>query len=460
MLANPAYQEPLPILEDYDISPRTGFVPSPHPLIRLPQAYFQPWEDIMDQLNSLMDSRQLRSRVDQLPLLDVNRLETKLEQKRAYSLLSVMAHSYVWGADRLDIAQSIPEALAVPWQALSDLIDIPPVLTYASNNLWNWKLKNPNGSYDIENLSTLATMTGTSDEEWFIVVAVAVEIAGGAALPLLLDSMQAVREDDPAAVTEKLKLALAHLQTIGKLLARMFENCLPEVFYWRMRKFLSGSENMASLGLPNGLEYKGVNNNERKHLMGATAGQSSLFPALDLIFGIEHYQSGSNSKEPNALLLKLKAFMPGSHRAFLDHLAKVVNLRPYVLSKSTVSNSSETTVKEMVATYDACVHQIKLFRDTHIQIVTRYILTQAKRGPPEGWEDYRVKTETADDATAAATMATNGKGIGAVSDSIREPEEPPIQGTGGSDLMPFLKTNRDETNATKLQADHKSFLGR
>lgn len=46
--------------------------------------------------------------------------------------------------------KSIPEPLAVPWQAISDVLDIPPVLTYASNDLWNWKLIDNNGPYTLE----------------------------------------------------------------------------------------------------------------------------------------------------------------------------------------------------------------------------------------------------------------------------------------------------------------------
>ncbi|KAF9346528.1 hypothetical protein BGX26_001954 [Mortierella sp. AD094] len=153
MVAHHQLQErdgiPLPTLEEYDVSPVTGFVPYPQPLVRLTQPYYQPWEEIMDQLNRLIDSRQLRSRVDQMPVLEVDLLETRREQQRAYTLLSIIAHSYVWGSG-LDIAQSIPESVAVPWHAVSDIIDIPPVLTYASNDLWNWKLKDPKGPHTIE----------------------------------------------------------------------------------------------------------------------------------------------------------------------------------------------------------------------------------------------------------------------------------------------------------------------
>ncbi|KAF9271251.1 hypothetical protein BGZ68_003962, partial [Mortierella alpina] len=97
-------QRALPVLQDYDVSPRTGFVPHPQPLTRLPQAYYQPWEEIMDHLNSLMDSRQLRDRIDNMPLLVISHLETHREQQRAYTILCFMAHCYVWGAG-LNIAQ-------------------------------------------------------------------------------------------------------------------------------------------------------------------------------------------------------------------------------------------------------------------------------------------------------------------------------------------------------------------
>lgn len=97
-------QRALPILQDYDVSPQTGFVPHPQPLARLPQAYYKPWEEIMDHLNSLMALRQLRARIDNMPQLTISHLETYPERQRAYTILCFMAHSYVWGAG-LDIAQ-------------------------------------------------------------------------------------------------------------------------------------------------------------------------------------------------------------------------------------------------------------------------------------------------------------------------------------------------------------------
>jgi len=96
------------------------------------------------------------------------------------------------------------------------------------------------------------------------------------------------------------------------------------------------------------------------------------------------------------------------------------------------------------------VHQIKLFRDNHIQIVTRYIMTQAKRGLPQGSEDYRVQAEVNKEDEKQKTEElmkekTQIRGIPKV-----DVGEPAIKRTGGSDLMPFLKHNRDEMNAAKV----------
>ncbi|KAG0293488.1 hypothetical protein BGZ96_002774 [Linnemannia gamsii] len=434
---------PVPVLEDYDISPVTGFAPHDQPLPRLPQSYFQPWEETMDQLNHFIDSRQLRSKVDQWPILDVTQLTTLRERQRAYVLLCIVAHT-------------IPEPLAVPWVAVSDILDIAPVLTYASNNLWNWKLKDSKGPFELDNLETLSTMTGTKDEDWFDIVSASIEIAAGPAFKALVDSIHSVRADNIRAVIENLHLAHTQLDKVSKLLPRMFENCDPAVFYWKIRKYLSGSEGTAGLGLFDGLEYRGVgvnNINERRYYMGATAGQSSTFPALDYFFGVTHHERDNNSANTkpasNALLLKMRAYMPAPHRAFLNHLAQTANLRPYVLSK-TASDPESQDVQELIKIFDACVHCIKLFRDTHIQVVTRYILTQTKRGPPEGWEDYRVKVE--DQSPSAVTKA-----VGEEKSTLEEKEEEGagMKGTGGSELMPFLKGNRDETNAAKIVAPIK-----
>lgn len=50
-------------LSEYDISTTTGFLPTTAPLRRLPDAYFEPWEDMMDDFNGLLLAGKLREKV-------------------------------------------------------------------------------------------------------------------------------------------------------------------------------------------------------------------------------------------------------------------------------------------------------------------------------------------------------------------------------------------------------------
>lgn len=90
---------PVPILEDYGISPQYGFLPSEYPIQRLPDPYYNKWENIITNLQALIQSKRIREVVDKLPVLSTANLVLDPEWHRAYSILCFMAHSYIWGYD-------------------------------------------------------------------------------------------------------------------------------------------------------------------------------------------------------------------------------------------------------------------------------------------------------------------------------------------------------------------------
>lgn len=53
----------LPRLEDYDISPSTGFLPSTPPLKCLPDPYYEPWETLISMFHNLILAGRLREYV-------------------------------------------------------------------------------------------------------------------------------------------------------------------------------------------------------------------------------------------------------------------------------------------------------------------------------------------------------------------------------------------------------------
>jgi indoleamine 2,3-dioxygenase len=53
-------------LEDYDISPSTGFLPSTPPLQMLPNPYYEPWETLIGMFHDLMLAGRLREYVEKV----------------------------------------------------------------------------------------------------------------------------------------------------------------------------------------------------------------------------------------------------------------------------------------------------------------------------------------------------------------------------------------------------------
>jgi indoleamine 2,3-dioxygenase len=103
----------IPLLEDYDVSPHHGFLPSEVPLGRLPNTYYTKWEAIVKNLQGLILSRRLRGVVDALPILSTDYLRSEPEWRRAYSILGFIAHAYIWGGDApVDVGHCVHDHMA------------------------------------------------------------------------------------------------------------------------------------------------------------------------------------------------------------------------------------------------------------------------------------------------------------------------------------------------------------
>ena len=143
MILKPKDDSQVPLLQDYGIDILTGFMPNPPPLRRLP-GDFAAWDEIMDHLNPLIMTSKLRNKVDCLPLIPVSKLNTKAEQRRAFVVLTFIAHGYIYGVPNADpILSILPKALSIPWFQLASNLNINPVVSYSTTALWNWYLIDP-----------------------------------------------------------------------------------------------------------------------------------------------------------------------------------------------------------------------------------------------------------------------------------------------------------------------------
>ncbi|KAG2177593.1 hypothetical protein INT44_008105, partial [Umbelopsis vinacea] len=541
-------------LQDYDISPETGFLPPEPPLRRLLDPYFDPWESTMDDFNGLLLAGRLRERVRKLPILNHKQLKSKPEYRRAFLVLCMLSHGYVWGKHE-EVSESLPPCLAIPWTHIASHLGVCPVVCHASVVLWNYKPLWEDGPLDLSNLAALTTYSGSVDEAWFYLVTVAIESAGAPAIASIIKALDHVQANDEKALIADLTHINACLADMNVALARMSEKCDPYVFYWKIRPYLAGWENMADAGLPLGLIYEGVDNiwdaesdeyadmshlSEAERMLqqyrkyaGGSAAQSSLIHALDVAFGVEHHPTGErkarrpsnaqrldryNNMPPtnpaveltgkrhsdapasmeripsqeemkpnrNNFIQTMRKYMPREHRHFLADLEKAANLRPYMLNLQAMEEMLTDQQKSLLEAYNGCLDQLKAFRDKHVQIVSLYIVNQARKGPniPHGgfaMDHTKATTKSTekapdtdssegDDApskpnilypqTALSTSPSLSKSsslhkLNSLLPTLGlakfvDPESKVVRGTGGTNVMPFLKQSRDETADTKI----------
>ncbi|KAM7197595.1 Indoleamine 2,3-dioxygenase [Rhypophila sp. PSN 637] len=457
---------PIPKLGDYGISPTRGFLPETLPLTRLPDPYYNKWEAVVANLQALILSKRLRGVVDRLPMLDTIGLEHDAEWRRAYSLLSFMAHGYIWGGD--SPSDRLPPAIAVPLMKVSEHLEVPPVATYAALCLWNFKPLFMDEDIDnLENLATLNTFTGSLDESWFYLVSVAMEARGAPIIPKMLAAIDAARRDDAATVTDSLMDFAVGLDDLTRLLMRMHESCDPRMFYHRIRPFLAGSKNMAEAGLPHGVIYEdGSGTDEYRQYSGGSNAQSSLFQFFDIVLGIEHRPTGEKRTRDNGsrgreglapppkhnFIMDMRRYMPGPHARFLGAVQSVANIRDYVDQHS--DNPS------LRLAFDACLVALSGLRDKHIAIVARYIVVPSRevrarsrsRSPETTRRQLNLATASrqpqgiAYDTRAGATQQEAGKRS--------------LKGTGGTALIAFLRQTRDETAEAAVDDVTHRFLSR
>jgi indoleamine 2,3-dioxygenase len=139
--------------------------------------------------------------------------------------------------------------------------------------------------------------TGTKDEEWFMLISVAVEAKGARLISQMQEAIKAVTANDADLLTSLLYRFADGLSDLTLTLKRMYEHNRPAIFFHQLRPFLAGSKNMGPAGLPRGVYYDVGDGFERpenwKQLSGGSNAQSSLIQALDIFLGIKHSDSAS-----------------------------------------------------------------------------------------------------------------------------------------------------------------------
>lgn len=353
--------------------------------------------------------------------------------RRAHLVLSFLTHFYVHTTPTRP--PTIPPPLSIPLVTISQLLGLPPVLTYSDTVLYNFLPNDPARPVSIYNIPTTAleTFTNTRSEEQFYVISAQCEIAGAEALRLMRQSLDEMFLADEVAIqrlTLYLRKLAAQIDLIGDITLSMMHHIDPEEFYHLIRPWFRGGDADGPSSL--GWVFSGIDAassaesgfiNGASLFSGPSAGQSSLIHAIDIFLTVDHADHaivldgepvGSSKPNEATFLERMLQYMPAQHRAFLQHLAR----HPHPLRHLVVARQHD----KLTTAYDHALEALKRFREKHMRIVSMFIVQQARRTPSP-----RIQA------------------MGSVSAPVGE-----LRGTGGSPLFKFLKRCRDNTTKAMI----------
>ena len=170
-------------LSDYGLSRERGFL-SHYEIdeIVLP-TQFADAKQAAGLLSGLLTSGRVRHWLEQLadPGLEVwAREATEEEVRTAMVYYSFLVQAYVWG--EAEPPASLPASLARPIVALADRLGQAPLLPYSAYVLDNWARLDKAGPINLENIRMVQNFYGGADENWFVMVHVAIEAEAGVLL--------------------------------------------------------------------------------------------------------------------------------------------------------------------------------------------------------------------------------------------------------------------------------------
>lgn len=275
-------------------------------------------------------------------------------------------------------------------------------------------------------------------------ISVAIEQLGAPCIELVLQTMGAIQVDDADTVLQLLRELAPRLRDVSKMLDRVYDHCRPEIFYNQMRPFWAGAKGMGSVGLPRGIYYNTGDGKGEWHVeAGGSAAQSPLFHFLDAALSVEHRIGGKadtkgtldvrrplwrDGAETNWLILdasplltqEMRRLIPKPHRDFIQDIEQQACIKEYTSKHG----------EQWVDAYNTVIGCLSDFRNRHIRIAARYILTESRRP---------TSAVSADAITLSTANLDPSYGLA---------EE--AKGTGGTPFMTFLKESRDETRASAV----------
>lgn len=331
--------------------------------------------------------------------------------------------------DTIEESILIPRSLVAPLMAVSHVLRIAPVLTFADTVLWNWELVDPEQPVTIDNMRFGQELfSGTEDERNFYMGSARAELIGVQMLQIFNDYHNLPNVTDLSSISKINKL-LARLNTVIQEIDASVQSMRhivdPHMFFWEVRPWFNGSG--SGPATPAWI-YEGVDDMSKLDLSGPSAGQSSVMHALDLFLDIDHKlrqrrypaPTETNKRADHGFMERMRRYMPGKHRDYLTFITEYPRpIREVAQSTPAVRDA-----------YNTVVATLRKLRDSHMRIACLYVVTMSRSTtPPVGCPMFAMAQRMEREALRSG----------------------PVTGTGGNHLSLLLKAGRDATARAVLK---------
>lgn len=322
----------------------------------LPQElnYLKEFYEIYHQYQSV----ELRNAVDnypfELPKWQLSELKLS-EIQHIYSLSGILVHLYVYSEKPYQT--EVPKILGKIWWDSAKLLDLDCQLNYSCLVLYNWKLKDSEQDFSLENIEPRYQLLHDSEvsktEYNYLKTLIAIEGLTGSVIHDI-DAVHMNLGSNSEIHTLKLeqlfKNILDKLEKQTELYFEIFQKCIPNQFYYQLYQWYRRTpEDIIMLEIENH-QYQAINVGSFSFL------QSSLFQVLDIFFDIE-----LSIEDRSDLIIQ---GIPGGHLKYLEFLKK----KPKILSD--IADHKSKIIQKL---YYQCLKEIMMFRNTYLEFIKKYV---------------------------------------------------------------------------------------
>ena len=293
------------------LSRSRGFVPLNHTTQRLP-SYFDVWENLVAELPNHYSSLRLRNLIEQLPILEADAKHlADIHLIRACSLLSILSHAYYYVRPEPP-ENGLPPQLQTPWETVHRRLQRPlGVLSYIDLIVYNWQFKEPEESFDLNNLELLFPTVNNPSEQIFYLTQLEILAHCAPIVPNIVKAQEAIRQNDP----ETLKTALiAIIACLKKIVHKSLFNINPNSYSENYVHHIIWAKTVAPFAVP-----------FREDVLGPSGTSSPIFNLLDTFLERQKHETFLGSE-----IKALRKTYPIFWQKFIEAVSEV-SLRAYVM---------------------------------------------------------------------------------------------------------------------------------